>query len=127
MNIQPTTPRPWSPSPGIRPVHPGRFARQAPPPEAPPSRTRVTLLSEVDSVEAAANRFVIREYYIRAVCVTPQTQLFHLARDEAQRIPLEALRPGDWVEVRGTLQPGTIGPVIANEVIRLRPRLRRVS
>lgn len=126
MNIQPATQPQWSPSPGIRPVHPGRFARQTPPPEAPPTRTRVTLLSEVDSVDAPANRFVIREYYIRAVFVTPQTQMFHLYRDDTHRLPLADLRPGDWVEVRGTLQPGTIGPVIATEVIRLRPRARAV-
>lgn len=126
MNIQPAMRPQWSPSPGVTPIQPGRFMRQTPPPEAPPPRTRITLLSEVDSVDAPANRFVVREYYIRAVFVTPQTRLFHLYRDEANVLPLADLKPGDWVEVRGTLQPGTIGPVLATEVIRLRPRTRMV-
>ena len=124
MNIQPAIRPQWTPGHGVAPIHHGRFSRQPPPPEAPPPRTRITLLSEVDSVDAPANRFVIREYYIRAVCVTPQTRLYDLCRDESHLLPLEELLPGDWVEVRGTLQPGTIGPVVATEVIRLRPRGR---
>ncbi len=126
MNIQPAMRPQCARSPGVAPMHRGSWLRKTPPPEAPPPRTRITLLSEVDSVDAPANRFVVREYYIRAVFVTPQTRLFHLYRDEANLLPLADLKPGDWVEVRGTLQPGTIGPVLATEVIRLRPRTRMV-
>lgn len=127
MNIQPATQPRWTPDAALKPIHPGRFAKTTPPPETPSPRTRITLLSEVDSVDAPANRFVIREYYIRAVQVTPQTRLYHLYRDDAHALPLAELRPGDWVEVRGTLQPGTIGPVLATEVIRLRPRTRALA
>jgi hypothetical protein len=78
-------------------------------------------------VDAPTFRFVIREYYIRAVCVTAYTRLYNHCRDEAHRLALEELLAGDWVEVRGALQPGTIGPIVATEVLRLRQRSRLVS
>ena len=127
MNIQPATRPQWAHS------HRATSSSQCrshwhPAPVAPsPGLTRIHLLSEVDSVDAPTYRFVLREYYIRAVCVTAYTRLYSHCRDEAHLLALEELLAGDWVEVRGTLQPGTIGPIVATEVIRLRQRSRLVS
>jgi len=124
MNIQPAT-RPQSAH-----SHRATSSNQCrshwrPTPLPPsPSLTRIHLLSEVDSVDAPTFRFVIREYYIRAVCVTAYTRLYNHCRDETHLLALEELLAGDWVEVRGVLQPGTIGPIVATEVIRLRQRSR---
>ena len=127
MNIQPATRPQWAHGYRATPSNPCRSHWRPTPLPPSPSLTRIHLLSEVDSVDAPTFRFVIREYYIRAVCVTAYTRLYNHCRDEAHRLALEELLAGDWVEVRGALQPGTIGPIVATEVIRLRQRSRLVS
>ncbi len=127
MNTQPATRPQWAHSHRATPSSKCR-SHWRPAPIAPsPGLTRIHLLSEVDSVDAPTYRFVIREYYIRAVCVTAYTRLYNHCRDEANLFALEELLAGDWVEVRGTLQPGTIGPIIASEVIRLGQRSRLLA
>lgn len=127
MNTQPATRPQWAHGHRVTPSSQGRSHWRPTPSPPSPSLTRIHLLSEVDSVDAPTFRFVIREYYIRAVCVTAYTRLYNHCRDEAHRLALEELLAGDWVEVRGTLQPGTIGPIVATEVIRLRQRSRLAS